>query len=449
TAAEDQQGNLWLATQTAGVLRVAPEGFITIRGAHRIGPSGRGGFEDPAGDLFALSADWRVSRLDGQRVHTIHVHLPASAGRVRWRGIWLARQDHLGDWWFATSAGLVRFSHIRRLEDLARNVPRIYTSRDGLPQDSVTQLFEDSRGDIWSAALIPGRETLTRWDRATSRFQRYSDADGLRPFNSPSSFYEDPRGVLWITFRDGGIARYEGGRFRMLTEADGIPSGSIGGSMVDHAGRLWLPLGLRGLYRIDDLNATPIHPTLVTTNKDLHGILFGRLVEDVFGDIYVSTAQGVVRLDNSAIAGDSEGSRIAGMYTTSDGLAGSAVTSVYADRKGRLWVSTTKGLSYYSPKQGERPPSPQVRIGGVRIAGVPLPVSPAGEQSLSGLELAPGKSQLEIEFFGISFATGESLDFQYRLIGGDDKWSAPSSLGSVQFSNLAPGKYEFEVRALA
>src|SRR5262249_34730866 len=304
-------------------------------------------------------------------------------------------------------------------------------------------------GDMWCAALIPGRETLTRWDRATGHFQRYSDADGLRPFNSPSSFYEDPRGVLWITFRDGGIARYEGGRFRILTEADGIPSGSIGGSMVDHAGRLCLPLGLRGLYRIDDLNATPIHPTLVTTNKDLHGILFGRLVEDVFGDIYVSTAQGVVRLDNSAIAGDSEGSRIAGMYTTSDGLAGSAVTSVYADRKGRLWVSTTKGLSYYSPKQGERPPSPQVRIGGVRIAGVPLPVSPAGEQSLSGLELAPGKSQLEIEFFGISFATGESLDFQYRLIGGDDKWSAPSSLGSVQFSNLAPGNYEFEVRALA
>src|SRR5262249_45237790 len=239
------------------------------------------------------------------------------------------------------------------------------------------------------------------------------------------------------------------GRFRMLTEGEGVPSGPIGGSMADHAGKLWLTLGLRGLYRIDDLNATPIRLTLVSTNKDLHGILFGRLVEDVFGDIYVATAQGVVRLDNSAIAGDSEGSHIAGMYTTSDGLAGNAVTGVYADRKGRLWVSTTNGLSYYSPKQGERAPSPQVRIGGVRIAGVARPVSPAGEQRLSGLELAPGESQLEIEFFGISFATGESLDFQYRLIGGDGKWSAPSPLRSVQFSNLAPGNYEFEVRAIS
>ena len=24
-------------------------------------------------------------------------------------------------------------------------------------------------------------------------------------FNAPTSFYEDPRGVLWVGFRDGGI----------------------------------------------------------------------------------------------------------------------------------------------------------------------------------------------------------------------------------------------------
>jgi signal transduction histidine kinase/ligand-binding sensor domain-containing protein len=446
-AAEDQQRNLWLATATAGVVRVARRGFITFRESDGLGPTVREVLEDHAGDLVAISAEWRISRFDGKRFQTVRVNIPAHRGL--WGFVVLALEDHLGDWWFASSTGLLRFAHVRRLGDLAIIVPRVYTSRDGLAQDSVNQLFEDSRGDIWSASLIPGREVVTRWDRATGHFQRYSDTDGLRPFNSPTSFYEDPHGVLWITFRDGGIARYEGGRFRMLTESDGLPAGGIGGLLADHAGRLWLPVSLRGLYRIGDLNATPILPTLVATGKELHGILQGRMVEDRLGDIYVTTAQGVVRLDNAALAGDSVPAHFAGMFTTSDGLAGTVVTSLYVDRHGRLWVSTTKGVSYYDPQQAERPPSPQVRIGGVRIGGAPQAISPAGQQVVSGLELTPNQSQLEIEFFGISFATGERLDYQYRLIGGDGNWSAPSPLRSVQFSNLAPGKYDFEVRAIS
>ena len=76
-------------------------------------------------------------------------------------------------------------------------------------------------------------------------------------------------------------------------------------------------------------------------------------------------------------------------------------------------------------------------------------MSPAGEQSLANLDLIPGQAQLEIEFFGISFAAGESLTFEYRLRGADESWSAPSPSRSVLFSNLAPGGYEFEVRSVS
>jgi signal transduction histidine kinase len=90
-----------------------------------------------------------------------------------------------------------------------------------------------------------------------------------------------------------------------------------------------------------------------------------------------------------------------------------------------------------------------VRLGGLRIAGVEQPISAAGEQSVAGLELAPGRSQLEIDYFGISFASGESLAFEYRLLGADEAWSDPRPSRSVLFSNLAPGRYEFEVRAVS
>ncbi len=447
--AEDGEGNLWLGVQAGGLLRLARRGFFTFAQADGLGQAVAVIFESRAGELIAVSQDWRVSRFDGERFRTVRANIPAVARRTGWRGNLGALQDRAGDWWFATAAGLVRFSGIRQIEGLATAKPRLYTSRDGLAQDNITRLYEDSRGDIWSAPLVPGRAVLTRWDRASGRFQKYSDADGLQAFNSPTSFYEDARGVLWITFRDGGIARYEGGRFQMLTEANGLPRGGIGNAIADPAGRLWCSSTRHGVYRIDDLNAQRLQPVIVARPSELPGGVLLRVAADLFGNIYAITPQGVLRFENDAATGNHTSRRIAAIYTANDGLASGEIRTVHADRSGRLWFATTQGLSYYEPRKHEPSSTPHVRIGGLRIAGAEQSISPAGETTVSGPELRSGQSQLEIEFFGISFATANSLSYEYRLLGANEHWSAPSPLRSVVFANLAPGKYEFEVRAVS
>jgi signal transduction histidine kinase len=447
-AAEDRDGNLWIATQAAGLFRVARHGFITYRDSDGLGQLVASVFENRNRDLIAISQDWRVSRFDGQRFQTIHANIPALARAAGWRENQQAIEDHLGEWWFATGAGLVRFTGIRRIDDLATRIPALYTTRDGLAQDSINRLFEDSRGDIWIASLIPGREVLTRWDRRSGRFQKYSEADGLQPFNAPTSFSEDRHHVLLVTLRDGGIARYDGTGFRILSTADGLPAGNIGGAITDRTGRLWY-WSTNGVYRIDDLHAAHLQPIRVATPRQLHGGIVGAMVEDAAGSLFISTGQGISRLDRAAIAAGSATPHIANLYTTSDGLAANEVNGAYADRAGRLWFSTTQGLSYYEPDGLRNVGAPQVRIAALRVAGVDWAVSPAGEDTVSGVELTPERTQLEIAFFGISFATGDPLSFQYRLVGAGDDWSAPSQLRSVMFSNLAPGAYEFEVRAMS
>ena len=447
-AAEDRDGNLWIATQAAGLFRVARHGFITYRESDGLGQLVASVFEDRAGELIAVSQDWRVSHFDGQRFRTVHANIPASARAAGWRENQQVIEDHLGEWWFATGAGLVRFTGIRQVDELAAAIPTLYTTRDGLAQDSINRLFEDSRGDIWIASLIPGREVLTRWDRASGRFQKYSEADGLRPFNAPTSFCQQPNDVLFVTLRDGGIARYDGTGFRILSAADGLPAGNIGGAITDRAGRLWY-WSTSGVYRIDDLDAPRLQPITIATPRHLNVGIVGAMVEDAEGNLFMSTGQGIAQIDRASIAVGSATPRIANIYTTSDGLAANEVNGAYADHAGRLWFSTTQGLSYYEPEARRNVAAPQVRIAGWRVAGVDQAVSLAGEDSLSGLELAPGRTQLEIAFFGISFATGDTLSFEYRLVGAGDDWSAPSPLRSVMFSNLAPGTYAFEVRAVS
>ena len=445
---EDSAGNLWLATQAAGLVRMARHGFTTFRESDGPGPSVSSVFENRAGELVAVAQGWRINRFNGERFDTVAVNMPPAVRRAGWRGNLKAIEDRRGDWWFATGAGLVRFSGIRRLHDLATAVPTVYTTKDGLVQDNINRLFEDSRGDIWIAPFIPGREVLTRWDRASGRFHTYAPEDGVPAFNAASSFYEDPRGVLFITLRDGGIVRYDGQRFRLLSEADGLPAGNIGGAFGDRAGRLWCWTA-RGVYRIDDPSATRLEPVFVATPTQLNGGTFGPVIQDRAGSLYVGTSQGIVRIENASKAAGPADVRIASLYTISDGLAGSEVIGAYEDQEGRLWFNTTEGLSYFKPEAPERIDLPQIRIGGLRLADAAQTVSPAGEQSVAGLELMPGQAQLEVTFFGISFATGDRLSFEYRLVGGSDTWSAPQQLRSMLLANLAPGSYQFEVRAMS
>jgi hypothetical protein len=85
------------------------------------------------------------------------------------------------------------------------------------------------------------------------------------------------------------------------------------------------------------------------------------------------------------------------------------VLSAARDRRGRLWFSTTRGVSYFQPQIRDAPPPPQIRIGGLRIGGVEQPLSAAGEERIADLELLPGRSQLEVDF-GIQFHRRRVVD---------------------------------------
>jgi signal transduction histidine kinase len=84
----------------------------------------------------------------------------------------------------------------------------------------------------------------------------------------------------------------------------------------------------------------------------------------------------------------------------------------------------------------------------LRITGVPRLVSALGEPQLSLGDLAPQQNQLQIDFVGLGFGSGEVLRYQYLLEGADTDWSAPDEHRTVTYASLAPGRYRFTVRAV-
>jgi signal transduction histidine kinase len=87
-----------------------------------------------------------------------------------------------------------------------------------------------------------------------------------------------------------------------------------------------------------------------------------------------------------------------------------------------------------------------VWITGLSIAGLSMPVSQEGESAIRHIEVQPGQEHVQFDFTALSYSPGNVLRYQYRL--GAEDWSAPIESRSVHYGALAPGEYQFAVRAV-
>ena len=446
---EDREGNLWIGTLTAGVMRLAASGFVTYTDADGLGGTNRGNisvgsiFEDRARELCVgggFAPNLAISKFDGTGFSAVGLALPHGMTHWSWGWYQLTFQDHLGEWWMPTGQGLVRYPRASTLEQIPHARPKaVYTIREGLCADDIFRIYEDSRGDIWISTLGNHACVLTRWERATETFHRYSQVDGI-PDNAPTAFCEDRAGNLWMGFYEGGLLRYAAGRISSFPVGDGVPPGFVQGLYLDHAGRLWVATSEGGVCRIE--RTADDRPGFVTyTIADgLSSNQADSITEDRWGMIYIGTGRGVDKLDPAT-------GHIR-HYTTADGLASNWVGVSFRDKNGSLWFGTLLGLSRLDPRPEPPTSPPPILITAFHVAGVPYPISELGATSIAGPELIATHNNLQIEFTGLSFAAGESLRYQYKLEGAALDWSAPSEQRVVTYPNLPPGSYRFLVRAL-
>jgi ligand-binding sensor domain-containing protein/signal transduction histidine kinase len=437
--AEDSAGNLWAGARSGGVLRISRWGFLTFRTEDGLAMNDVNAiYADRHGTLTVISNGWYINQYDGEGFTSVRLNLPAAIAQSSVGNREMV-QDRAGDWWISTGAGVVRFPAVAQLSDLASARPIVYTKRDGLADDNVNRIFADSRGDIWAASYHPP-ETLVRWERATGRWQRFGEADGIPPNNWPNRITEDRAGNVWIAMHYGGALRYRQGRLEYFGVEAGLPNEVMQGIRVDRSGRLWLGSKGLGAMRCDDPAAEKPRFTLFTVAQGLASNIVWNFTEDQWGRIYIAHARGADRVELAT-------GRVK-HFTAADGLSRGEVTAAFADKQGALWFGTREGLSKLIPTEhDEAPPPPPVVISRVDVAGRTQEIPEFGQSVVPGLRLEPDQNQIEFEFFGLNFALGAPLRYQYKFEGFDRDWSAPSEQRTVA-ANLAPGSYRFLVRAV-
>jgi signal transduction histidine kinase/ligand-binding sensor domain-containing protein len=460
---EDRNGNLWIGTRDNGVMKLAGNGFVTYSAQDGFlgGNADASIFECLNGELCVITAvgpHTLIERFDGDRFIATEITLPVPKGLST---AWLRPgtfQDKWGDWWVATIGGLYRFPKTTRAEDLKGVQPRlIYDVSHGLLGPSLNHIYHETRGDVWMATgSFSGTEThladdLVRWERSTSKLRHTTVPDGLLPLNvhAATALGEDASGNLWIGFDQGaGLVRYRAGRFEEFQPGREAFKGEIRAIFLDHIGRLWIASTQAGLSRIDDPTSDHPHLARYTTEEGLSSNEIRCITEDRFGRIYVGTTRGVDRIDPTA-------AHVVGMepsqvrhYTWTDGLAKGTVQFAFRDRHDALWFLTNDGMSRFVPAPDPAPVPPPILITGLKIMGVPQPLSQLGETKLAIADLPPSHNEVEIEFLGLDFREDADFRYQYLLQGADGHWSAPTDQRRVIYPSLTPGKYRFLVRAV-
>ncbi len=231
-------------------------------------------------------------------------------------GVFSIIQSDDGYLWAATMGGLARFDGARFKAFDKKTVP-------SMGNFSVTALVQDRRGDIWAASLGGG---LLRYREGA--FRVFTKRDGL-PDDRLSALYLDGHGALWIGTKGGGAVRFADGRFKIYGPDSGLPKGTVKGIVEDGNGVLWVGVEGGGLCRLDGDRFVPL-----TAKDGLSSLFVASLYRDRRGDLWVGTYGGrLMRV---------RGGRIR-TFTPRDGLTSDFVLCTLEDRDGNLWIGTYGG----------------------------------------------------------------------------------------------------------
>jgi signal transduction histidine kinase/ligand-binding sensor domain-containing protein len=437
TLAEDRDGGIWIGTPEGGAMRLLASGSTVFDEKDGFGRVARF-FEGSGGNVCGTSPGWAVSCFDGRRFARAVPRFASRLDPASWRGSFGVLRDHEGALWLGTGEGLVRFAALPRIEDLATAEPVArYTVHDGLAGNAVAQLLEDRTGDVWIGSFAPVRKPLTVWRRASGRMERFGAEAGLPEFGSPAVLGLDALGDVWVSYRDGTLARRKDGRFRVLSGQNGFPAALVTGFAPDPSGRLWAVAEGGSLLRVDDPGGTAPTAVVYGRREGVVGYYLSGLVIDAQGRVVFGTDRELLRLD--------PGSGAISKVLPDRVLVQSSPASAFRDRSGALWFGTWQGTVRIVPVEERAPAPAHVRVSGVKVFGSAWPVPGRGTEFLDLGEVAPS-ADVSIEFFGLG-AMGQPLSFTHVLEGAERAWSAPQEERAVHFAQFPAGHYRFRVRA--
>lgn len=405
-------------------------------------------------------------------------------------------EDRSGNIWIGTNGGgLIYFD---RKQNTFKQYLHDPNNKNSLSNNVIVSLCIDHKGVLWIGTYFGG---LNSFDGNKFTHYRHSDHDSSSlADDNVWEIMEDREQHLWIGTLGSGLDLFDRQTNRFKHHP--LPNNIISSMLQDKNGNIWIGTS-GGLVGLGKDPAKPVFYQASNDKNSLSNNNINCLMEDREGRIWAGTREGL-NLFN-------EQTKQFQTFTTSDGLPDNMILNILEDRHQTLWLSTPNGLCNVIPKQdkaglvfsvinydetnnlqnrefndnaalktkaGElifggssgfniidpstiRQPvyRPKIVFTGLQILNEN--VEPGElinnrvllQQSLSRLQsidLKYKENVFSIEFTSPDFAHSPPDKYAYRMEGFNTDWLyANGSQRRATYTNLGPGHYTFEVKALS
>ena len=417
---EDRDGNLWIGEPEA-IERYQDSAFITYRSSEGLPCSNCGAiYVDSEQGLWFAPQDGGLFRISQGRVQSIEIaglkndavySIAGSADEV-----WVARRN----------GGLSRLN----LEGKALPAPTDRQQSESI-QDGVYSLYREPDGTVWAGTLHRGVRRLRN-----GTWHTFTTKDGL-PSERISVITGNGSGLIFIG-TPNGIAELRNDRWTSYQTHDGLPPGAVESLFLDGSGTLWIGTS-RG---IAFLRSGAVHVPLGAPSA-LYGDILG--IAERSGWLWITTSDRVLRVKCSALLTQVYAEGDYREFGLTDGLPSvegiKRSQSVELDNHGNIWFSLKSGISLLPASAFADPAFPiTMRIDGMLLDGKSVAIG-------SQIRIPSGHHRLTFQYAGVNVASPEAVRYHYRLVDVDSSWSESTPLREVDFTNLAPGRFEFQVAA--
>jgi signal transduction histidine kinase len=322
---------------------------------------------------------------------------------------------------------------------------------NGLNNNHVNDILQVNNNTYWLATNGGG---INIFNSQTKKFKYLMQDDEMKRDSSLINNYcisllKDHTGKIWIgTYNGLTIYNPANNKFQNFLH-DENDNQSISHDWVyyiyeDSEKKIWLgtPNGLN-LY-IPKSNKFKVF----TKQNGLGDNLINGIIEDDKKQLWISTGNGISKISMHDYSCKS--------YDKDDGLKvlHFARGAIYKDQEGFLYMGGKDGLITFHPDSITFNPNPPVvRITAIKILNQVISskthpdILPKELICLKKIAIPYNKSVITLEFTAFNYINTFKNKYAYKLTGFDNDWQYIENRREVTYTNLNPGKYNFQVKA--
>lgn len=437
---EDRWGILWLGTSGGGLSKYAGQQFVQYGPTQGILEQAYSVIEDYECNLWVGNSNRGITIIGPDSI----VRLDRQHGFLDTKVKSLYEDEKYQIWVGTDGKGLYRID-----QDTMINI----TASTGLGSNWVRDITEDDKGRMFVATAGGGicRMTPVDTNQYAYRYKQYRHS--LDCPERINTIHFDKWDRLWFGSVNEGLGYIRSDSILVFVKiGEGRGLQTIRAIEEDEQGLLWIGTEGGGVVSLDIYAQSDTFLRKTYKNNLTIGPNYFLKV-DALGYLWIGNNKGV---DRATLAENGDIIEIK-HFGKSEGFLGTETTqnAVTEDREGNLYFGTIRGLMRFNLGQGLRNPiAPIISIRDVNLFYEPLASGAYQSWAAADMGIAPGlklphkQNHLGFDFIGINHPNPEQVKYQWRLLGEERRWSPVSSKNSATYSNLQPGSYRFQLKAV-